>query len=58
MITIRLANIDDVKVVEKDSQHYRIIFKLQVHNRKHLAKIIRNLRGIENVVKVMRKSSM
>jgi len=49
------ANIDDLTITERDERHYVVIFKLQVHDRKHLAKVIRNLRAIETVVKVVRK---
>lgn len=49
------ANIDDISVVERDLHHYRIIFKIQVYHRKHLAKVIRNLRGVSSVVKVLRR---
>jgi guanosine-3',5'-bis(diphosphate) 3'-pyrophosphohydrolase len=49
------ANIDDISVIERDLHHYRIVFKLQVHHRKHLARVIRNLRGVQSVVKVLRR---
>lgn len=49
------GNIRDLSVAERDLHHYRIIFHLEVHDRKHLAKVIRNLRAVEDVVKVVRK---
>lgn len=49
------ANIDDLTVAERDLHLYRIIFKLHVTDRKHLARVIRNLRAMQSVVKVVRK---
>lgn len=50
------ANIDDIIVSERDIHHYRVVFRLYVHDRKHLARVIRNLRRTETVVKVIRKA--
>jgi guanosine-3',5'-bis(diphosphate) 3'-pyrophosphohydrolase len=49
------ANIEDIKILERDTSHYQVSFKIYVKDRVHLAHIIRNLRHIKSVVKVMRK---
>ncbi len=49
------ANIEDIEILERDANHYRVAFKLYIANRIHLAQVIRNLRHIKSVVKVMRK---
>ncbi len=48
------ADIDGIDVQEKDGQHYLIVFKVLVHNRAHLAKVIRFLRIIKLVTRVRR----
>jgi guanosine-3',5'-bis(diphosphate) 3'-pyrophosphohydrolase len=48
------ADIEDIQILERDVTHYRSAFKLYVHNRTHLAQIIRHLRHIRAVVKVAR----
>lgn len=49
------ANIDDITVAERDAHNYRVIFKLYVNNRVHLAKVMRNLRKLDSVLKVSRR---
>lgn len=49
------ANIDHVSAEESDGSQYTIInFTVQVHNRVHLAELIRNLRKIPEVVRINR----
>lgn len=49
------ANIEHVRAEESDGSQYTIInFTVQVHNRVHLADLIRNLRKISEVVRINR----
>ena len=48
------TNIDRVSVVERDSDTSTLIFELLVHDRKHLARVIRSVRGMPEVLKVIR----
>jgi (p)ppGpp synthase/HD superfamily hydrolase len=48
------TNIDRVSVVERDSDSSTLIFELLVSDRKHLARIIRAVRGMPQVLKVIR----
>jgi GTP diphosphokinase / guanosine-3',5'-bis(diphosphate) 3'-diphosphatase len=48
------ANIDDIQIREHDGQHYLVTFKLMVHNRAHLAHVIRLLRKVRQVVHIRR----
>lgn len=48
------GNIEDISVVDRDGQHYQVIFKLLVRDRQHLAEILRQLRQIPNVIKLVR----
>lgn len=49
------ANIDNVSVESSDgSQYSNVNFTLQVHNRVHLASLIRNLRKIQQIVRINR----
>jgi GTP pyrophosphokinase len=49
------SNIDSVNVEEADgSQYSNVDFTVQVHNRVHLADLIRNLRKIPDVVRISR----
>lgn len=49
------ANIDNVSAEEPDGSQYSMInFTVQVHNRVHLAELIRNLRKIPEVVRINR----
>jgi guanosine-3',5'-bis(diphosphate) 3'-pyrophosphohydrolase len=51
------ANIDDIKITERDGQHYIVTFKLIVSNRTHLANVIRRLRDLKSVVHIRRGKS-
>jgi len=49
------ANIDSVNIEEPDgSQYSNVNFTVQVRNRVHLADLIRNLRKIQQVVRISR----
>jgi len=48
------ANIDDIKVFERDLQHYQVSFELLVRDRLQLAEVIRNLRRVKAVVHIKR----
>ncbi len=49
------SNIDNVGVEDSDgSQYSNVNFTVQVHNRVHLAELIRNLRKIQQVVRINR----
>ena len=48
------GNIEDISVLDRDGQHYQVVFKLLVRDRDHLAEIIRNLRQVPNVVRLVR----
>lgn len=48
------GNIEDMSVEDRDGQHYRVVFKIMVRDRAHLANIIRSLRQIPAVVKITR----
>jgi RelA/SpoT family (p)ppGpp synthetase len=48
------TNIDRVSVVERDSDTSTLIFELLVHDRRHLARVIRSIRGMPEVLKVTR----
>ena len=48
------TNIDRVSVVERDSDSSTLIFELLVSDRRHLARVIRAVRGMGEVLKVTR----
>ena len=49
------SNIDNVSVEDSDGSRYSSInFTVQVHNRVHLVRLMRNLRKIPNVVRINR----
>jgi (p)ppGpp synthase/HD superfamily hydrolase len=48
------TNIDRVSVVERDSDTSTITFELLVHDRRHLARVIRAIRAMSEVLKVTR----
>jgi (p)ppGpp synthase/HD superfamily hydrolase len=48
------TNIDRVSVFERDSDTSTLIFELLVHDRKQLARVIRSVRGMPEVLKVTR----
>ena len=48
------GNIEDIRVEGRDDQLYRVVFKVMVHDRAHLARVIRSLRQMPAVVKITR----
>ena len=48
------SNIDRVSVVERDSDSSTLIFELLVHDRRHLARVIRAIRSMPEVLRVLR----
>ena len=48
------GNIEDMSIEERDGQHYRVVFKIMVRDRAHLANVIRHLRQVPAVVKITR----
>ncbi|MCH9770284.1 MAG: RelA/SpoT family protein [Gammaproteobacteria bacterium] len=48
------GNIDDIKVEDRDGKYYQVTFKLLLHNRKHLAAVMRNLRQVPQVIRILR----
>ena len=53
-ISATQSNIDRVSVVERDSDSSTLIFELLVHDRRHLARVIRAIRGMPEVLRVLR----
>ncbi len=51
------ANIENVSILERDGQFTAITFTISVHNRKHLANIMRRVKSVESVVKINRTRS-
>lgn len=50
------SNIEDLEILERDANHYNVLFKLYVRDRTHLAQVMRNLHHLKTVVKVMRRT--
>ena len=48
------TNIDTVSLTERDSTASTITFQLQVEDRKHLARVLRAIRHMEDVLSVTR----
>lgn len=48
------ANIDDIRVYERDGNHYQVAFELLVKDRMQLANVIRNLRRVKAIVHIKR----
>ncbi len=49
------ANIEDIMVEEREGLHYIVMFRISVRDRAHLAKVLRRLRQIKQVVKIIRR---
>jgi RelA/SpoT family (p)ppGpp synthetase len=49
------ANIDSVAFDDRDGQYTSMDFIVEVHNRPHLARILRTIRALESVVRITRK---
>jgi len=50
------ANIDNVNMEERDGLHTALDLTVSVKNRRHLAAIMRRLRGLESVVRIQRRT--
>ncbi len=48
------ANIEDVQMADRDDRYVSLGFTITVHNRKHLARVLRKCRGIPHVTRVTR----
>ncbi len=48
------GNIDDIHVDDREGHYYKVTFQLFVKDRLHLARILKNLRQIKQVVKITR----
>lgn len=51
------ANIEDVAVVHRDGGYNRIQLTLAVHDRAHLANVVKRVRSLQEVTKLRRKSN-
>lgn len=49
------ANIEDIMVEEREGLHYIVMFRISVRDRAHLAKVLRRLRQVKEVVKIIRR---
>jgi len=54
IISDESANIENVEVEDRDGLNNAISYQLSVHDRNHLAKILRRLRKLENVLRIAR----
>lgn len=48
------ANIENVNIMERDGVHSTLSFAVMVENRQHLARIMRELRKMEEVIRIQR----
>ena len=48
------ANIENVNITERDGVHSTLSFTVMVANRQHLARIMRQLRKMEEVIRIQR----
>jgi len=48
------ANIDDIRVFERDGNRYMVQLVLIVENRVHLARVIRHLRKLKSIIYIRR----
>ncbi|WP_267256285.1 RelA/SpoT family protein [Coxiella endosymbiont of Ornithodoros maritimus] len=59
MLTLAIAeadaNIEDIKVEEREGLHYIVTFRIVVRNRKHLSKVLRRLRQVKQLVRIIRR---
>ena len=50
------SNINNVGIEERDGKYSSIVFTISVHNRSHLANIMRRIRSLEAVTKIRRRN--
>ena len=59
MLTLAMAeadaNIQDIMVEEREGLHYIVMFRITIRDRAHLARVLRRLRQVKQVVKIMRR---
>ncbi|MBW5802829.1 RelA/SpoT family protein [Coxiella endosymbiont of Ornithodoros amblus] len=59
MLTLAIAeadaNIEDIKIEEREGLHYIVTFLIAVRNRKHLSKVLRRLRQVKQLVRIIRR---
>ena len=48
------ANIHDIKVDDREGHYYKVTFKLFVKSRTHLARVIKHIRQIPQILKIIR----
>ena len=48
------ANIEDINVDDRTGEYYSVYFKVLVKNRTHLAKALRCLRDVSQVIRITR----
>jgi (p)ppGpp synthase/HD superfamily hydrolase len=48
------SNIENVGIEERDGLTNNLLFRLTVHNRKHLASVMRRVRSLSSVIKITR----
>ena len=48
------ANIDDIRVFERDGNRYMVQLVLIVENRVHLARVIRHFRKLKSIIYIRR----
>jgi len=48
------GNIEDIHVDDREGRNYKVTFKILVKNRVHLARILKQLRQVKQVVRIMR----
>ncbi len=53
-ISEQQSNINNVEIDQRDESHSLLKFTITVHNRKHLATIMRSIRRIKNVMRIYR----
>ena len=51
------VNINNVSIDEHDGKHSSIAINIGVQNRVHLARVMRRIRTLDNVVKINRKKA-
>ncbi|MDX8408176.1 MAG: bifunctional (p)ppGpp synthetase/guanosine-3',5'-bis(diphosphate) 3'-pyrophosphohydrolase, partial [Mariprofundaceae bacterium] len=52
------SSIDDLKLHQKGGEITELLFLIQVEDRKHLADVLRNIRGVKGVVSVRRRNQV
>jgi len=48
------SNIENVGIEERDGLTNNLLFRLTVHNRQHLARVMRRVRSLPSVIKITR----